>query len=304
MQVYFIGAVSKQGLFLPAVFMLLPGKTQEMYEKCFQVIVDVVGDVSHVESFSGDFEMAVINVVEDLLPNATFNGCYFHFKQSIYRNLKQSGSLPVLQCVPEFEKVVQMIYALPFVPIDNITNIYEKVIFPVMEKAEHNWIGDTDDHHDDYKTEVRGFMTKMENSWIGKSIRRGRRAPIHAPDTWSYYDSLCRMSEESSATNVALTNNMVEGLHSAFAPNVPKNATVWSVIICFQKEEMITRLKYNESLSGEESTHNKKRKTNNIKKMQALAEICRSYPDFKQKITFMEILLKHFGEGGNSMNKE
>ena len=61
---------------------------------------------------------------------------------------------------------------------------------------------------------------------------------------------------------------------------------------------MITRLKYNESLSGEESTHNKKRKTNNIKKMQALAEICRSYPDFKQKITFMDILLKHFGEGG------
>ena len=116
--------------------------------------------------------------------------------------------------------------------------------------------------------------------------------------------TVCKMSEESSATNVALTNNMVEGLHSAFAPNVPKNATVWSVIICFQKEEMITRLKYNESLSGEESTHNKKRKTNNIKKMQALAEICRSYPDFKQKITFMEILLKHFGEGENSMNKE
>ena len=40
------------------------------------------------------------------------------------------------------------------------------------------------------------------------------------------------------------------------------------------------------------------------KKMQALAEICRSYPDFKQKKTYMEILLKHFGDGGKAMNKE
>ena len=86
-QVYFVRAVTKHGVFLPTAFMLLPGKLEEIYRKCFTTIVDTVGDVSHVNTFSGDFEQAVINVVEDLFENVTYNGCYFHYKQAIFRNL-------------------------------------------------------------------------------------------------------------------------------------------------------------------------------------------------------------------------
>ena len=97
---------------------------------------------------------------------------------------------------------------------------------------------------------------------------------------------------------------MVEGLNSTFAPNVPKNATVWSVIICFQKEEMITHLKYNHSLTGEESSLNKKRKLDNVKKMLSLAEICHSYPEFEDKSKYMDILLRHWWNGGGASAKE
>ena len=149
------------------------------------------------------------------------------------------------------------------------------------------------DYEDDYKNEVNAFLTKIENSWIGRRVRRGRRTPLYAPDTRNYFDALSKLTKESSNSNLTMTNNMVKGLNSAFAPNVPKNATVWSVIICFQKEDMITCLKYNESLTGEESSHNKKRKLDNVEKMFSLAEIGHSYPEFEDKSMFIDILLRH-----------
>ena len=91
---------------------------------------------------------------------------------------------------------------------------------------------------------------------------------------------------------------MVEGLNSTFAPNVPKNASVWTVIICFQKEEMLTRLKYNEALAGEEPSHNKKRKQNHVERMLSLADICRSYPEYEDKSQYMDILVRHWGRDG------
>ena len=302
MQVYFVGGVTKDGVFLPAAFMLLPGKTEEMYRKVFETIVDIVGDVSHVTSFSGDFEQGVINVVEDLFPNVSYNGCYFHYKQSIFRNLQLTKSLPVLQHVSEFEKAVNFIYALPFVPSQDIVMIYEKVIFPVVKKAEDQWTSNLYD--DDYKNEVNTFMTRMENSWVGKSIRRGRRAPLHAVDTWNYFEAMCKLTKESADTNICLTNNMVEGLNSTFAPNVPRNASVWSVIRCFQKEEMITRLKYTDTLTCEEVTHNRKRKKENMDRMYTLADICRTYAQYTDKTQYMEILVRHWGKGKDTAAKE
>lgn len=115
-----------------AVYLLLPRKTEEMYRSAMTAVVDAVGDVSHVEGFSGDFEQAVINVVEDMLPNCTYDGCYFHLKHSVYMALQETRALTVLQCVPNFELIVNYIYVLPFVPPKEIVNVYEHVIAPLM----------------------------------------------------------------------------------------------------------------------------------------------------------------------------
>ena len=61
---------------------------------------------------------------------------------------------------------------------------------------------------------------------------------------------------------------------------------------------MVTRLKFNEALTGEEPTHNKKRKQEHLEKMLALADICRSYKDYEDKSKYMDILVRHWGRDG------
>lgn len=138
-------------------------------------------------------------------------------------------------------------------------------------------------------------MMRMENSWIGKRTRKGRRSPLHDVDSWNYYDQLLETRQEECP--VSLTNNMIEGLNSAFAPNVPKNATVWSVVLAFQKEEMLTRLKYTEALRGEVQSHNKSRRKLQCERMQSLATTCANYLDFPSNEKYMDALVRHFSSG-------
>ena len=121
-QLYFIGVVADSGRFIPAAYSLLTNKTSDTYRELFSAVIDVVGNVDHVEKFSCDFEIAVHMIVEELFPNAAPSGCLFHFNQAVYDNIKKKGCMPVYNNVAAFRTLLSNIYSLAYVPPQEVRN--------------------------------------------------------------------------------------------------------------------------------------------------------------------------------------
>ena len=272
-QIYTIGVHTDFGNFIPAAFMLLPGKSEEVYSTVFSVITKTVGNVSHVEKFSCDFERAVHNVVEDLLPNASISGCLFHYKQCIYRKLGEYGCLPVYHNVDGFKKIVDFMYALPFVPIDQIVSTYDEVICPLFTEHADKWTSSDSDK--DFSEEVRSYKAYLEKNWVGAVIRnRGRRAPLWSVDKYNKYD-------EVVGEDFILTNNGNEVFNSVWVPSIPKNASLWTILDNFKNEESLARLTHNEVLRNVHVAHNASRKKQHDNKMRELRNICQNFRGFQ-----------------------
>ncbi|CAF0913032.1 unnamed protein product [Didymodactylos carnosus] len=75
-----------RGRSVPLVYALLPGKSEAVYGELFNVLVQNVN--KHPKSITIDFERAVENVIKQKLPTTTISGCFFHFKQALWRKIQ------------------------------------------------------------------------------------------------------------------------------------------------------------------------------------------------------------------------
>ena len=74
-----------RGKTLPLVYALLPNKNQGTYEEYFRVVAQ---HVQHKPKFiTIDFEKAAENAFAIVFPQCEIFGCFFHFKQCIWRNI-------------------------------------------------------------------------------------------------------------------------------------------------------------------------------------------------------------------------
>ena len=240
------------------------------YHQAFSAIVDTVGDVSHVVKFSADFERGVHNVVEDLFENANIDGCRFHYKQCVYKNMGLSGCIPVFNNVCQFRQIMDRLYALSFVPEHQVVHIYEEHIAPLFETHQGCW---TNDNGEGFREEVSKFKSYFEKAWIGAEVRnRGRRNPTWTIAKWNKFNQVV-------AEDFVLTNNGNEVFNSSWVPSLPKNATVWSVIKGFQKEESIARVTHAEYLSDIHQSHNSSRNKTQLERMRQLHNICSKWDE-------------------------
>ena len=76
---------SVRGKKLPLVYSLLPNKNQETCEELFRIVKQPVE--RKPKSITIDFEKAAENVFGALYPKRDIFGCFFHFKQCIWRNI-------------------------------------------------------------------------------------------------------------------------------------------------------------------------------------------------------------------------
>ncbi|XP_068242338.1 uncharacterized protein [Palaemon carinicauda] len=93
MQMYTIHGF-QNGHYVPLVFMLLPGRSKEIYTKAFNFLLSILN--SHCLEFSPesihvDFEQAVINTLENLCPTSIIKCCKFHLGQSWWRKIQELG---------------------------------------------------------------------------------------------------------------------------------------------------------------------------------------------------------------------
>jgi hypothetical protein len=72
---------------LPVSFILLPGKSGQIYQKMINEIIALVPGWSP-RRIMMDFEKALINVFSGAFPTAELSGCFFHLSQSVQRYLQ------------------------------------------------------------------------------------------------------------------------------------------------------------------------------------------------------------------------
>lgn len=80
---------------VPFVFCFLQSKNTALHREMFSHVayhVDIInGRHLNSTSFVCDFEISLWNAIEATFSNASVKGCYFHYCQSIWRNVQQYG---------------------------------------------------------------------------------------------------------------------------------------------------------------------------------------------------------------------
>jgi hypothetical protein len=73
------------GRALPSVYCFLSGKDEDLYNEIFEIVLKNVS--GRPKSITIDYEKAVENVVKQKLPMTTVNGCFFHWKQNLWKKV-------------------------------------------------------------------------------------------------------------------------------------------------------------------------------------------------------------------------
>ena len=148
-QLLTVHGLTTDGYRLPLAYGLLPGKRQEMYYNLLNEL-DTNGPFQPLTVLA-DFEIGLRNAISTTWPNAAIRGCYFHFKQCLWRNFDRLGLTSEYQVVgSDIRRSFQNIGVLPFLPIEDVLDAWIElkptIPFDMDDFAryfEYTWIGTT-----------------------------------------------------------------------------------------------------------------------------------------------------------------
>ncbi|CAF1466004.1 unnamed protein product, partial [Rotaria sordida] len=122
---------SIRGKSLPLVYSLLPNKDQETYEELFKIVKQHV--TRKPKYISVDFEKAAENAFGVIYPQCEIFGCFFHFKQCIWRHICE------LHLKKEFlendvsRRTMKKLAALAFIPPQNVIEEFVRIKENVLD---------------------------------------------------------------------------------------------------------------------------------------------------------------------------
>ncbi|CAG8487205.1 10971_t:CDS:2, partial [Gigaspora margarita] len=102
---------------MPLVFALMTSKTEELYRRMFQELLDFAeenGINLFPQMVLTDFESAAINAIKSEFEDAQYKGCHFHLAQSVYRKIQTSGLAICYRTDQELSLLIRHISALAF----------------------------------------------------------------------------------------------------------------------------------------------------------------------------------------------
>ncbi|CAI6368063.1 unnamed protein product [Macrosiphum euphorbiae] len=96
-----------------------------------------------------DFEKAIINACEEVYPNSPLSCCFFHFGQSIYRQIQSAGFQAAYNDPDDrsLKVYTHIMLALAFVPLAEVPRIFSLLendapedLSPIFEYFEKNYV--------------------------------------------------------------------------------------------------------------------------------------------------------------------
>jgi len=205
------------GAMYPLVFGLLPGKSERIYERFFELVKDVCQRhqiTLSPKTFSTDFETAARNAVQRSFPGISLKGCFFHYTQCIWRKTQKLGLATAYKNNPSVKLFVRRAAVLPLLP----PNVLEDYWFNAIEDA------------DDIPENITPLADYVTETWVESDNR------LH----WNHF-----------ATEGHRTNNNLEGWHSKLRKLVNHpHPNIYVLIQLLQKEQNATEAKQIQLAAG------------------------------------------------------
>uniref|UniRef100_A0A915EQE9 MULE transposase domain-containing protein n=1 Tax=Ditylenchus dipsaci TaxID=166011 RepID=A0A915EQE9_9BILA len=271
---------------LPAVFFLLPKKSEETYKRAFKALFDQLPGVIPTFVMS-DFERAPTKILSQMFPTAVFKYCLFHFSQSLFRNFSSRGLIQ-LYTNQEVKKLFRCYTALAFLPVDEVKRGFEDISYAIQAKIDEGEIpGDLVDRLNDY-------VEYMKNTYISRVHNEMQEEdPIYPPLTWNCFQSVLDGS--------ARTNNAQEGWHMRFNKKFSKrNPSLSHYIVRMKEEEHFTwqmAIRHAANPADPIRNHRSTKVINSEKQIKKLVQdYSEKEPHLRHRLQYLEHLQHHLAK--------
>lgn len=94
-----------------------------------------------------DFELAIVQAIDEVFPSTQTTGCYFHFVNNLWKNFQCKIGRDKLKD-ESMRKSLRYLSSLPFFPIDDVVEAFEFVkaessieFKPMIDYFEPTYIG-------------------------------------------------------------------------------------------------------------------------------------------------------------------
>ncbi|XP_053144809.1 uncharacterized protein LOC128342022 isoform X2 [Hemicordylus capensis] len=223
-QVYVILA-KKYGGVHPVLYVLLPNKQCDTYERLFDFIKTLVPNI-RPQSIHCDYEIAAMNAIRKFFPETALNGCFFHLVQNMRKHLALIGAVQEFDKNVEFALKAKMVVALAFVPVSDLGEYVAS-----LEKY--------------LPEELQPLLNWFEDSYIGHPGRRGhsRLSPLFPPPMWNLFDRSLNTDDH--------TNNHAEAAHCRLRAELGVcHSTIWKFIDGLRKVQKSRDAYYEQLVLG------------------------------------------------------
>lgn len=261
-------------MYLASVFVLTSNKTRSTYDTIFNELQNLNEFNFNPPVIVTDFEQAVITSIKTHFPSSKLQGCYFHFAQCIYRAIKRFGLHTKYVADLDFALQINMLIALPFVPVADVENVYSELLrYGIFQLSDMN---------ESTNRSVRQLLAYFEGTWMGEKARDSTRPPKFPPSLWNVSEAV--MNDRSR------TNNSVEAWHNAIRTCVGTNGNVYNFVEFLQKEESLSiyRQRQNEDFDRNKSIKRRKYAEKDGK----IKAIVNSYSISRNKIAYLKRVAK------------
>ena len=132
---------------VPLIYALLPAKTAAIYKRALALIlqeIDLVNPGARPKTIVIDFEMAEVLAFRELMgPAVKIHGCYYHYKQALWRKVQDLGLAARYKDEHEegFRQHVKMFCALTFCDPTHIKYLFDQLaeVFVDLYDQDMGW---------------------------------------------------------------------------------------------------------------------------------------------------------------------
>lgn len=208
MQIYSIHVIVKNKS-IPVIYALLPYRNRITYEALFTKIKELVGGIDP-QSIMLDFELAAVQAIETVFPDATIRLCFFHLCQSLYRFLGTEDLKTKYDNDIVFAMNCRKLCSLAYVPVDRVQEYFDEL---------SNYLGQSPDV-ESYDIILNYFSrTYVSFRDVRQNLREGRFKI-------AYWNCIASLEE-----NLPRTNNHQEGWHRSFNELIERNSpNIWKLL--------------------------------------------------------------------------
>lgn len=128
---FYLGSNVNTNNVVPIVYGLLPNKSENTYIRFFTLLKEKLG--MNIKQFKCDYEVAVMNAVMHVFPEAEIFGCLYHFQKAIRKMAEDIG---LYFDTREGRKLIRLICNLPLIPAEKLWEAWTSILNTVQENNE------------------------------------------------------------------------------------------------------------------------------------------------------------------------